>query len=123
MEMTERHVVTIAEQSQVGEARRLAQHLARSLGFDEGDAGRVGIAVTEAGTNIVKHGGGGQMLLRAGAAGGGLIALDIFSAPGLGTVIVAEFRRRASSALENGLRVGGVSVPKRGEEECGDGWA
>jgi anti-sigma regulatory factor (Ser/Thr protein kinase) len=160
MEMTERHVVAIAEQSQVGEARRLAQDLARSQGFDEGAAGRVGIAVTEAGTNIVKHGGGGQILLRAGAAGVGLIALDrgpgmtnvshamrdgystagtpgtglgsivrqasafdIFSAPGRGTVVVAEFRRREGAAVENGFRVGGVAVPKRGEEECGDGWA
>ena len=158
--MTERHVIAIAEQSQVGEARRLAQVLARGHGFDEGDAGRVGIAVTEAGTNMVKHGGGGQMLLRAGAAGVGLIALDkgpgmanvthamrdgystagtpgtglgaiarqasafdIYSAPGLGTAVVAVFRARGGRDDENGLRVGGVAVPMRGEEECGDGWA
>ena len=54
----------IADASQIGAARRAAAELASSLGFDETRMGQVSLIVTEAGTNLVKHGGGGQILLR-----------------------------------------------------------
>ena len=62
------------------------------------------------------------------AAGTGLGAIsassassfDLYTQPGRGTVIAATIypaARRSRSAI------GGVSVPMRGEDECGDGWA
>ena len=36
----------------------------RRLGFSAAEIGRLGIVVTEAATNLVKHGGGGELLLR-----------------------------------------------------------
>lgn len=54
----------IVDTSQVGFARRAAVELAHSLRFDEATIGQVSLIVTEAGTNLVKHGGGGQLLLR-----------------------------------------------------------
>src|SRR5687768_5557964 len=54
----------ITEQSQVGEARRLASTLAQRSGFDEEGCGRVAIVATEAARNLIAHGGGGEILLR-----------------------------------------------------------
>jgi anti-sigma regulatory factor (Ser/Thr protein kinase) len=56
-------VIAIEESSQVGQARREALGLAAAAGFEEVDAGRVALAATELATNILKHGGGGQMRL------------------------------------------------------------
>ena len=53
----------VRESSQVAEARREAVKLARSHGFDEEAAGRVAIVVTELATNLINHGGGGELLL------------------------------------------------------------
>ncbi|HMH52798.1 MAG TPA: ATP-binding SpoIIE family protein phosphatase [Candidatus Acidoferrum sp.] len=55
--------LTIDEPSQVPAARRAASRLAETLGFDAVGAGNVALVVTEIGTNILKHGGGGQILL------------------------------------------------------------
>ena len=55
--------LTIDEASQVPAARRAARRLAESLGFDAAGAGNVALVVTEIGTHILKHGGGGQILL------------------------------------------------------------
>jgi len=84
MAVTGCHVLAIADPSQIGEARRMGSDLARSVGFDEEGAGRIAIAVTEAAANIVKHGGGGHVLLRADGGGVELIALD--SGPGMSSV-------------------------------------
>ncbi|WP_343629289.1 ATP-binding protein [Roseateles sp.] len=46
--------------SQVGEVRRAAQALTAELGFHEEAAGRVALAVTELGTNLVRHVGPGR---------------------------------------------------------------
>jgi anti-sigma regulatory factor (Ser/Thr protein kinase) len=54
--------------------------LADRLGFGEADAGKVALVVTEAATNLVKHGGGGELVLgvlqRDGGAGIEVLALD-----------------------------------------------
>lgn len=55
--------VTVREHSQVAEARRVAVKLARKQGFGEEDAGRVAIVATELATNMIKHGGGGELLV------------------------------------------------------------
>jgi anti-sigma regulatory factor (Ser/Thr protein kinase) len=70
----------IEEASQVGNARRGAMELAASLGFDSEKAGKVGIAATEAASNILKHAGRGTLLVqplhRQGLDGIEIIALD-----------------------------------------------
>ena len=72
--------IAVVDSSQPGEARRTAVAMARKLGFDETDAGKIAIVVTEGATNLVKHGGGGEILLHAidngGAHGLEVIALD-----------------------------------------------
>lgn len=57
-------VLLIEDSSQVGYARRTAQQLAESQGFDPVDAGRVAIAVTELATNQLKHATHGELHLR-----------------------------------------------------------
>jgi anti-sigma regulatory factor (Ser/Thr protein kinase) len=68
--------IHIDDQSQVGEARREAVALAGAVGFQETDASKIAIAVTEAASNILKHGGGGEILLRAIQAGVEMLAID-----------------------------------------------
>jgi anti-sigma regulatory factor (Ser/Thr protein kinase) len=72
--------LTVHDASQVAEARRAAVVLARKLGFEDEDAGRVAIVATELATNLVKHGGGGELLVGVFEDGGGegleCVALD-----------------------------------------------
>jgi anti-sigma regulatory factor (Ser/Thr protein kinase) len=158
--------VGVSDPSAVAEARRRATSLAADLGFDETDVGRVAIVVTEAAMNLVKHGGGGEILGRALGNGDGpaleIVALD--RGPGIGN-LEAAFRDGYSSAGTTGtglgaiqrassefdvystrtggtallavlrarprpqddaapsLRIAGMSLPKPGEEQCGDAWA
>jgi anti-sigma regulatory factor (Ser/Thr protein kinase) len=158
-------LVTVADESQVGEARRAVTAACQRLGLDETTTGKAAVVVTEAATNIVKHAGRGEILLRAvpdgievmaldrgpgiadiaaslrdgystsGTQGDGLGAIrrmatlfDIYSAPGLGTAIVARLvsAAAAKAALPaNGTRllVGAVSLPVAGETVNGDAWA
>lgn len=63
----------------------------------------------------------------AGTAGIGLGAVqrlsdefDIHSQPGQGTAIFCRFGGRPAV---DGMRIGGINVPMRGETACGDAWA
>ncbi len=154
----------LRDSSQVAEARRAAVGLAQAHGFDEEDAGRVALVVTELATNLLKHGGGGTLLVgsyedatgagiecvaldkgpgmadvgasmrdghsTAGSPGTGLGAvargsqvMDVYSAPGLGTAILARIAPgRAAAEPRPAADHGGVSVAVAGEEACGDAW-
>jgi anti-sigma regulatory factor (Ser/Thr protein kinase) len=72
--------IRIQEQTDSAEARRSALTLASGLLFDETSAGNVGLVVTEAAKNLLKHAGGGQIILRAlqhgRAVGIEMLALD-----------------------------------------------
>lgn len=57
--------VAIDDSSQVGEARRAAAAIAATAGLGETEAGKYAILVTEASTNIAKHAGRGEIMLRA----------------------------------------------------------
>lgn len=74
------HVLPIEESSQVGHARRVAQRLAEQLRFNETDAGRVALVVTELASNLIKHAGRGELHIRetagVGAIGVEVIAID-----------------------------------------------
>lgn len=63
--MTSAVVLSILESSQVGEARRLAVTLARQIGFNETERGKIGIIVTEAANNLVRHAQEGLLILQA----------------------------------------------------------
>ena len=86
--MSDGFVMTIAEASQTGEARRRVASLTSGLGFDTHDAGRVAIVVTEMATNLVKHAKGGDLLVRPlgceGFKGVEVMALD--RGPGISNV-------------------------------------
>ncbi|MEG5264498.1 ATP-binding protein [Pseudomonas sp. JDS28PS106] len=73
-------VLPVEDVSQVGHARRTAQQMAESEGFDPTDAGRVALAATELASNLLKHAGHGELHLRlmpSGAIKGiEIIALD-----------------------------------------------
>jgi anti-sigma regulatory factor (Ser/Thr protein kinase) len=154
----------VTDTSHVSTVRRAGSALATRVGFDESDAGRVALVVSELATNLVKHASGGEILLTlidhgdragvevlaldkgpgfrdfehaaqdghstSGSLGHGLGAVrrqsdhvELFSTPA-GTVSLARIWRRPSAAASpNGFVVAGVSVPKPGEDRCGDDWA
>lgn len=70
----------VSDGSQVSECRRAAQKLAAAWGLGETGTGRVGIVATELATNLVRHGGGGELLLQPLDQGGHaeveLLAID-----------------------------------------------
>src|SRR5690242_10815483 len=80
--------ITIDDSSQVGEARRAATAVATSVGLSETNAGKYAILATEAATNITKHAGHGELILRAITHGGAsaveVVAID--SGPGIGDI-------------------------------------
>jgi anti-sigma regulatory factor (Ser/Thr protein kinase) len=77
--------LAITEASQIAEARRVAAELARAIHFSESQTGRVTLVVTEAATNLIKHAGRGQLLLRILERGGrmGLEILALDQGPGI----------------------------------------
>jgi anti-sigma regulatory factor (Ser/Thr protein kinase) len=73
--------VAVDEAAGVPAARRRATSIAHSLGFSGELVDEVAIVASELSTNLVKHGGGGDLVLRTTAAGSvQLIAID--SGPG-----------------------------------------
>ena len=160
-------VVILDEPTKVGEARRRTLWLAGKLGFDETRQGKAALVVTEAASNLIKHGGGGELIVQARAyehggvgleilaldSGGGMSdvgrcvvdgystagssgtglgaigrladAFEIYSNPGMGTVLWARLDGTPQPRAERdpGLEVGVVVVPAPGEEVCGDAWA
>ncbi|MBB3257417.1 anti-sigma regulatory factor (Ser/Thr protein kinase) [Paraburkholderia bannensis] len=78
----------IGDASSVAFARRGAAQAAHLAGLDATDAGRLAIVLTEAATNILKHAGHGELLVRALERGVELIALD--RGPGIADVRAAQ---------------------------------
>jgi anti-sigma regulatory factor (Ser/Thr protein kinase) len=72
--------IPVSEASQVAEARREASAIARRVGFGDEAIGRVALVTTELATNLVKHGGGGEILAGSyeqdESAGVEILALD-----------------------------------------------
>jgi anti-sigma regulatory factor (Ser/Thr protein kinase) len=77
--------VRVVESSQVAEARRVGASMAARLGFDESETAKVAIAITEAATNLLKHAGGGEILMRPleFPESGGLEMLVLDKGPGM----------------------------------------
>jgi anti-sigma regulatory factor (Ser/Thr protein kinase) len=102
--------VSISDRSEVGAARRVAIELSETHGFDETQTGKVGLCVTEAATNIVKHAGHGQILLRVLERGGihGLEILALDRGPGIANV-VGSLRDGVSTAGSAGNGLGALA--------------
>ena len=92
----------ILDQSQVGEARRMAIAQASSLGFDESERSNVGIVVTELANNLLRHAKNGLLLLQGlekhETLGLEILALD--KGPGMGNI---------SQCIKDGFSTAGTS--------------
>ena len=89
------------------EARRVATKVATEQGLDETAAGKVALVVTEAATNLVKHGGGGELLIGATAADEvSVLALD--RGPGI-TNLAASMRDGFSTSGSPGTGLGAIA--------------
>ena len=99
----------ISESSQAAEARRLGATLAADNGFDETQAGKLAIVITEICTNLLKHAGGGEILLRPvlknDTQGIELLALD--KGPGM-TNVSECLRDGYSTAGSPGTGLGAI---------------
>lgn len=143
--------VPIQTNTDVAAARRAGAHFAQQAEFGEREAANLAIVVTEAATNVLKHGGGGEILLHRFGSRIEIAALDNgpgiadaakcfedgFSTSGtpgsgLGAISrLSSFRDLYSvpgcgAALVvhvNGTGSRGViNIPYPGEQACGDTW-
>jgi anti-sigma regulatory factor (Ser/Thr protein kinase) len=126
--------VSVAEGSQVFEARRVATALARDLQFEETTSGKLAIVVTEIATNLLKHAGGGEILLRPirSDAVGGLEILGLDRGQGMSNV-EESLRDGQSTAGSPGTGLGAIgrlsdafdiySVPGQGTAVFSRLWA
>lgn len=109
--MRETLVFQVGDSSQVGETRRAACALAEDLGFDATSVGKLAIIVAEAATNLVKHSGGGEVLLQVSrldeAVGIDIIVID----RGKGMADVAASMRDGHSTA--GTLGGGLGAMQR----------
>jgi anti-sigma regulatory factor (Ser/Thr protein kinase) len=103
-------VVGVREQTDVADARRRACERARQAGFNEVETGRVAIAVTEAATNLLKHGGGGEMVIGPAPAlgGAGLQVLALDRGRGMRD-IPGSLRDGVSTAGTSGTGLGAIA--------------
>ena len=99
----------VSESSGIAAVRRAGNHLAHILGLDETVAGKVALVITEAATNIFKHAGRGDILLRGLAAGDarGIEVLAIDKGPGFANIEQA-MRDGMSTAGSYGVGMGAM---------------
>ncbi|MBW4330117.1 SpoIIE family protein phosphatase [Stakelama sp. CBK3Z-3] len=90
----------IGDPSAVAEARRRARRTASLLGFDPYRLENIAIVATEIAQNILRHGGGGKMLVQLFGPPGDekLYLIGIDEGPGI---------RRVDRMLEDGVSTGG----------------
>jgi anti-sigma regulatory factor (Ser/Thr protein kinase) len=132
--MMEAVALPIVESSQAGEARRIAIALASRLGFNETERGKIGIVVTEAANNLVRHAKDGELVLqpltRNNVEGIEILALD--KGPGISNISEC-LRDGFSTAGTSGTGLGAMSrlsaffdmysVPKLGTACLAQLWA
>lgn len=72
--------IAVVEATDTSEVRRLAMALGAQLGFDETSGGNLALVATAAARKLLKHPGGGQMILKCLQKGGRkgieILALD-----------------------------------------------
>jgi anti-sigma regulatory factor (Ser/Thr protein kinase) len=109
-ELIETMVVRVADPAQPAEARRAATAMAQQLGFDESGAGRVALVATEAATNLVKHAGGGEIVLQTvvGAERRGIELLALDKGPGIAN-LNESMRDGVSTSGTRGTGLGAIA--------------
>jgi anti-sigma regulatory factor (Ser/Thr protein kinase) len=109
MEMSESFAFGVTDPSAVGEVRRRASSLAARLGFDETDVGRVALVITESASNLVKHAGGGEIVVRTrvNSDGAEVEILTLDRGPGIAD-LEAAFRDGYSAAGSAGTGLGAI---------------
>lgn len=80
--------VDIHEPSSVAEARRRARRLATALDLDSPKSEHAAIVATEAGQNLLRHGGGGRMLIQTFGPPGAerLVIVAVDDGPGIARI-------------------------------------
>jgi anti-sigma regulatory factor (Ser/Thr protein kinase) len=93
--------VQVRDPTDVALARRQVVGLAVRLGYSETDAGRVAIVATELAQNLIRYGGGGEVLAWADAVHqGGIELMALDKGPGMADV---------EACLRDGFSTGGTS--------------
>ena len=89
----------------VGDSRRRALAVARDLHFDETEAGKVALVVTEFATNLVKYAGGGSITLRVLTSGvrHGVDIMSLDKGPGMDTDLCLRDGYSTSGSPGTGL--------------------
>ena len=100
-------VFPVAESSQVGEARRRGADLGAAAGLDADQQGKLALVITELGSNLVKHAGGGVLLTRALEGRRLVEVLAVDRGPGMANVSEC-FRDGYSTAGSPGTGLGAV---------------
>jgi anti-sigma regulatory factor (Ser/Thr protein kinase) len=80
--------VAVTDASQIGEVRRTVAAVCRSAGLDATDTGRAAIVAAEAASNLLKHGGGGEVVVSQLGTGpdSGIEMLALDRGPGIADV-------------------------------------
>ncbi len=101
--------VPVGDPSRIGEARRHAAQLAQDCGFDEVDAGRLALVVTELGTNLMRHAREGRLLLSARPQRREVEVLSVDRGPG-----IPDVRRSLDDGFSTGSTPGtGLGAVRR----------
>src|SRR5262245_43124570 len=94
------HSISVAEASQIGEARRPALRVAEESSLPETRCAEVAIVATELATNLVRYAKGGELLVRPMSdQGGGVEIISVDRGPGMANV---------GRCLEDGFSTGGT---------------
>lgn len=112
MEIVPRQTLLLAvrAQDEVGEARRRAVAISKQIDLGETTTGKVALVATEMATNLVKHAGGGQLLLRILRSADDAYGVEIISIDrGRGTSRPLEWLRDGySTAGSSGQGLGAI---------------
>lgn len=125
--------IAVEDSSTVGQARRAAVQIADSCGLGESGGGRVALIATEAATNMIRHAGGGELIVskvtRQGRTGVQMLAVD----RGPGMDVPRCLRDGYSTAGSSGTGLGAIerlssetdfySVPGKGTVVLARVWA
>src|SRR5262245_27303892 len=94
------HSISIADQSQIGEARRHALRVAEQGELPPTQCGEVAIVATELATNLARYAKGCELLVRPMSdQGGGVEIISVDHGPGMSDV---------GRCLEDGYSTGGT---------------
>jgi anti-sigma regulatory factor (Ser/Thr protein kinase) len=103
-------LLKVSDSTHASEARRAALKIANQLGFNDVAQGNLAIVVTEAATNLLKHGGGGKIILRSLENGDRRGVEMLASDSGVGIANISECLRDGySTAGSSGTGLGAIS--------------